>query len=57
MAPEPLKPPHIGAFPAKKLAPLLRAIADPEGKGDLSSKQEDAIRRVEANVARRQKYS
>jgi hypothetical protein len=51
-----MKQPQTGAFPAKKLAPLLRAIADPEGKGVLSAKQEDAIRRVEANVARHKKH-
>jgi hypothetical protein len=54
MAPDPLKTPQIAAFPASKLAPSLRAIADPEGKGELTPEQADAIRQVEANVARRE---
>lgn len=53
MAPEPLKEPHTVAFPATKLAPFLRAIVDPEGKGDLTPEQAAAVRQVEANVARR----
>jgi hypothetical protein len=53
VAPEPLNKPQIAAFPASKLAPFLRAVADPEGKGDLTPEQAEAIRRVEANVARR----
>lgn len=53
MAPEPLDEPQVAAFPAKKLAPFLRALADPEGKGDVPPDQAAAIRQVEANVARR----
>lgn len=56
MAPEPLKKPQIAAFPASKLAPFLRAVADPEGKGALTPEQAEAIRRVEANVARRDEH-
>jgi hypothetical protein len=52
MAPEPLKEPHTAAFPATKIAPFLRAVADPEGKGDLTPEQVTAIQQVEANVAR-----
>lgn len=52
MAPEPLREPKTAAFPAAKLAPFLRAITDPEGKGELTPEQADAIRHVEANVAR-----
>ena len=51
MAPDPLRHPHVAAFPATKLAPLLRAIADPEGRSDLPPEQEDTIKLVEANVA------
>jgi len=53
VAPEEVKSPQIAAFPATKLAPLLRAVADPEGGNELAPEQEDAIRRVEANVAAR----
>jgi hypothetical protein len=51
MAPEPMKEPRTAAFPATKIAPFLRAIVDPEGKGDLTPEQIAAIRQVEANVA------
>jgi hypothetical protein len=51
VAPDPVKGPRVAAFPATKLAPLLRAIADPEGRNDLPPEQEDTVRRVEANVA------
>jgi hypothetical protein len=54
MAPEPLKQPDTIAFPAKKLASLMWAIADPEGKGELSAEQAAAIRTVESNLARRE---
>jgi hypothetical protein len=36
VAPEPMNKPKIAAFPVRKLVPLLRAIADPEGKGKMS---------------------
>jgi hypothetical protein len=52
MAPEPLKEPRTAAFPASKIAPFLRAVVDPEGKGDLTPEQVTAIQQVEANVAR-----
>ncbi len=51
MAPEPLNQPKTAAFPASKLVPLLRAIADPEGKGALSEDEADTIKRIEANVS------
>jgi hypothetical protein len=54
VAPEPLREPQTAAFPATKLAPFLRAIVDPEGNGDLTQEQVAAIRRVEANLARRE---
>lgn len=53
MAPEPPSKTEIPVFPVRKLAPFLRAVADPEGKGNLTPEEADAIRRVEANVARR----
>jgi hypothetical protein len=45
--------PKIAAFPASKLAPFLRAVADPEGTGDLSPEEETAIKQVESNMERR----
>lgn len=53
MAPEPLKESHTAAFPATKIAPFLRAVVDPEGKGDLTPEQAAAIQQVETNVRRR----
>jgi hypothetical protein len=47
-----LREPHTAAFPATKIAPFLRAVVDPEGKGDLTPEQAAAIQQVEANVAR-----
>jgi hypothetical protein len=47
-----MNPPNTAAFAATKLAPLLRALADPEGNGDLSPEQVTSIERVEANLAR-----
>jgi hypothetical protein len=52
MAPEPMREPQTAAFPATKIAPFLRAVVDPEGKGDLTPEQAAAIQQVEANVAR-----
>jgi hypothetical protein len=52
VAPDPIKPPDTAAFAATQLAPLLRALADPEGKGDLSADQAASIELVEANLAR-----
>jgi hypothetical protein len=53
VAPEPLREPQTAAFPATKIAPFLRAVVDPEGKGELTPEQAAAIQLVEANVARR----
>jgi hypothetical protein len=39
-------------FPAERLAPFLRGMLDPEGKGDLTAEQEAVIDKVEENVAR-----
>lgn len=51
MAPDPMNPPTTAAFAASKLVPLLRALADPEGKGALSAEQAASIERVETNLA------
>lgn len=52
MAADPMNPPEPAAFAATQLVPLLRALADPEGKGELSVEQEASIERVETNLAR-----
>lgn len=46
-----MREPQTAAFPATKIAPFLRAVVDPEGKGDLTPEQAAAIEQVEANVA------
>jgi len=51
MAPDPMNQPKTAAFAATKLVPLLRALADPEGTGELSAEQTASIERVEANLA------
>ncbi|MCW2983032.1 MAG: hypothetical protein JWR63_602 [Conexibacter sp.] len=51
MALDPMNEPDISAFPITKLGPLLRAVADPTGSGDLSPEDRAAIDRVEANLA------
>jgi len=40
------------AFSASQIPPLLRAIADPEGKGEISPENTASIGQVEANLAR-----
>ena len=39
------------SFPAAKLVPFLRAIADPEGTGALTREQTDTLQQVAANLA------
>jgi hypothetical protein len=51
VAPDPLNPPNTAAFAATRLVPLLRALADPEGKGGVSAAREASIEQVESNVA------
>lgn len=51
MAPDPMNQPDTSAFPITKLVPLLRAVADPTGSGDLSPEDRAMIERVEANLA------
>jgi hypothetical protein len=40
------------AFSASKLPLLLRAVADPEGKGEISAEDAASIKQVERNLAR-----
>jgi hypothetical protein len=40
----------LTVFPASKLAPLLRAVVDPEGKGEMPAGWLRAIDRIERNV-------
>lgn len=51
MAPEPVSKPNIAPFPVAKLAPLLRALADPAGTGTLPREDAETIRRIESNLA------
>jgi hypothetical protein len=43
--------PQTASFAVDRLAPLMRALADPEGKGDLSPEETASIAQVEANVS------
>jgi hypothetical protein len=52
MATDPLSQPQPAPFAASKLPSLLRALADPEGKGDISAEGAASIERVETNLAR-----
>lgn len=52
MAPEPVNQRDVTVFPISKIVPLLRAIADPTGSGDLSPQDKAMIEQVESNVAR-----
>lgn len=47
------KPPDINAFPANKLGAFLRAMADPEGTGEISAESEKDIASIEARLAER----
>jgi hypothetical protein len=40
------------AFSASKLPLLLRAVVDPEGKGEISAEDAATIKRIERNLAR-----
>jgi hypothetical protein len=52
MAPDPLSQPQGSAFSASQITPLLHAIVDPEGKGEISPEDAASIEQVEANLAR-----
>lgn len=42
----------MSIFPTAKIAPLLRGLLDPEGKGQPSAEEEAVIEKVEQSVAR-----
>jgi hypothetical protein len=44
---------NLTVFPISKIVPLLRAIADPTGSGDLSPEDKAMIEQVESNLVRR----
>jgi hypothetical protein len=44
--------PQSATLTASKLPSLLRALADPEGKGELSSERAATIQQIETNLAR-----
>jgi hypothetical protein len=52
MVPNPSSQPQGSVFSASQIPPLLRAIADPEGKGEISFDEAASIEQVEANLAR-----
>lgn len=52
MATDPVNNPETAPFPADRLAPFLRGLLDPEGKGGLTAEEEAVIDKVEENVAR-----
>lgn len=52
MVPNPSSQPQGSIFSASQIPPLLRAIADPEGKGAIPSENAASIEQVEANLAR-----
>jgi hypothetical protein len=55
MATDPLSQPQPATFAASKLPSLLRALADPEGKGEISAEGAASIKQVETNLARYRK--
>jgi hypothetical protein len=52
MVPDPLSQPQPAAISVSKLPSLLRALADPEGKGEISAADAASIEQIEANLAR-----
>lgn len=52
MATDPLSQPQPAPFAASRLPSLLRALADPEGKGKISAAGAASIEQVETNLAR-----
>lgn len=52
MATDPLSHPQPETFAASKIPSLLRAVADPEGKGEISPEREATIQQIETNLAR-----
>lgn len=52
MVTDPLGQPRPATFSAAKLPSLLRALADPEGKGEISAEDAASIEQIETNLAR-----
>ena len=52
MVPNPSSQPRGSVFSASQIPSLLRALADPEGKGKISPEDAASIELVEANLAR-----
>jgi hypothetical protein len=52
MAIDPLVQPQPTILPAAKLPSLLRALADPESKGEISAEDAASIKQIETNLAR-----
>ena len=52
MATDPLSKPQPATFAASKIPSLLRALADPEGTGEISAENAASIKQVERNLAR-----
>jgi len=46
------EPPEPHAFPANKLGAFLRAMEDPEGRGNIDDAKEREIARIEQRVSR-----
>ena len=53
MAAEPMNDNVPPVFPISKLVPLLRAMADPTGSGEMSAEERAMIEQVERNLAGR----
>ena len=52
MATDPLVRPRPTTFHATKLPALLRVLADPAGKGEISADSAALIKQIETNLAR-----
>ena len=52
MAIDPLAQPQLTTLRVAKLLPLLRALADPEGKGEISADSAAQIKQIETNLTR-----
>lgn len=52
MATDSLSPPQPGTFAASRLPSFLRAVADPDGKGEISPEREATLQQIETNLAR-----
>ena len=51
------EPPDTRAFPANKLGAFLRAMADPEGTGEITVASERDIAKIEARLSDAQRGS